>query len=247
MDQQELLRQVLGQTRSLESARRKNGEPPPAEKQPPEGAKLLPLPEPELLPDTQVNFLELIELRTTQRKYSGESLNLKELSYLLWCTQGVKMAMPNGGSRRNVPSAGARHAFETYLFVQRVDGLPAGFYRFLAFEHALLPLRELSATTDAREAFLSSFHSRPVVENSAVTFVWAAEPERMLYPYGARGIRYLYLDAGHVCENLYLAAESMRLGACALGAFEDEQLGTALGMDQANGEFAIYGAAVGKL
>ena len=43
--------------------------PPPIQKPYPEGAQLLPLPEPDFLEDHQVSFLELMELRSTVREY----------------------------------------------------------------------------------------------------------------------------------------------------------------------------------
>ena len=246
MNQMDRLRHFLGKTALAESERRQNGEPVPLPQKPvPEGSTLISQPEPELLQDSHVNFLELIELRTTQRQYSNQSLTMQELSYLLWCTQGVKMPMTNGGSKRTVPSAGARHAFETYLYIQRVEGLEPGFYRFLAFEHALVRVEEISA--DQAEEFLSAFSTKPVIAGSAVTFLWVAEADRMLYQYGFRGIRYLYLDAGHVCENLYLAAESLHMGACALGAFDDKKLNAVLKLEKNAGEFVVYAAAIGKL
>ena len=239
----EQLRHFLEHTASAESERRKNAEPAPLPEKPvPDGSVLQPLPEPELLQDQHVNFLELVELRTTQRQYSSQPLTLQELSYLLWCTQGVKMPLANGGSMRTVPSAGARHALETYLYIRRVEGLQPGLYRFLAFEHALVQMEAVS-----EEQFFEAFSKRPVVLGSAVTFLWAAEADRMLYQFGARGIRYLYLDAGHVCENLYLAAESLHIGACALGSFDDEKLNAVLELEEDAGEFIVYAAAVGKL
>ncbi len=245
MEQTDQLCRFLEDTASAESEAAKRGESGPLSEKPvPEGTELLVLPEPELLQDRHVNFLELIELRTTQRQYSFESLNLQDLSYLLWCTQGVKASMSNGLSMRNVPSAGARHAFETYLFIQRVDGLRPGIYRFLAFEHALVRMDQI--TEDKMKEIPGLFSGKSVVEGSAVTFLWIAEAERMLYRFGLRGIRYLYLDAGHVCENLYLAAESLHAGVCALGSFADKQLDEVLGLDSSRGEFVIYGAAVGR-
>ena len=190
-----------------------------------------------------VNFLEVIELRASVRQYSQVPLTIKELSYLLWCTQGVKMGLPKGASKRNVPSAGARHAFETYLFIQNVKGIKPGLYRYLAFEHALLPLR---TAEEMGEAFCACFRAQNMTKNNAVTFVWSAVPERMTYLFGSRAYRYLFLDAGHVCQNLYLAAQTVKIGVCALGAYEDDKLNEVLGLDGKN-EFAIYGATAGKL
>ena len=207
------------------------------------GATVIPLPEPGLLPDVNVNFLELVELRSSIRQYSQEELSLEDLSYLLWCTQGVKMVLPNGDSRRNVPSAGGRHAFETYLYIQRVEGLAPGLYRFLAFDHALV----LEAgKEEIEEAFLASFKAENMVKNSAVAFVWATIPGRMYRRFGNRAYRYLFLDAGHVCENLYLAGQTIHVGICAIGAFYDDKLNRVLGLDGEE-EFAIYGATAGKM
>ncbi len=217
--------------------------PPSPEKTVIPGTKMIPLPEPELLPDIPVNFLEIVELRASVRQYSKVPLTIKELSYLLWCTQGVKMGLPKGASKRNVPSAGARHAFETYLFIQNVKGIKPGLYRYLAFEHALVPLK---TAAEMEEAFCSCFRAQNMAKNNAVTFVWSAVPERMTYLFGSRAYRYLFLDAGHVCQNLYLAGQAVKIGVCALGAYDDDKLNEVLGLDGKT-EFAIYGATVGKL
>ena len=125
---------------NLHTAKVKHLGAPPIQKPYPPEAQLIPLPEPDFLEDHQVSFLELMELRSTVREYSPEPLTMKELSYLLWCTQGVKMVMQGGATKRTVPSAGARNAFETYLYIDKVEGLEPGLYRFLALEHALLPI-----------------------------------------------------------------------------------------------------------
>lgn len=229
--------------KNLSVPKMESAEPPAPEKAVAPGTKIIPLPEPELLPDMPVNFLEVIELRASVRQYSQVPLTIKELSYLLWCSQGVKMELPKGASKRNVPSAGARHAFETYLFIQNVKGIKRGLYRYLAFEHALLPLKPAE---EMGEAFCSCFRAQNMAKNNAVTFVWSAVPERMTYLFGSRAYRYLFLDAGHVCQNLYLAAQTVKIGVCALGAYDDDKLNRVLGFDGKD-EFAIYGATVGKL
>lgn len=219
-----------------------NQAPPPVEKPCPPGAKVIMLPEPGLLDDVQVNFLEVVELRSSLRHYSDAPLTLKELSFLLWCTQGVKMGTPQGTTLRNVPSAGASHALETYLLIQRVEGLEPGLYRFLALGHALLPL----AVGDlAGEKIFPCFMGPDMIRSSAVTFIWGADYKRLTYRYGRRSARFLFLDAGHVCQNLYLAAHVSKLGACAVGAFYDDRLNEALQMDGSN-EFVVYCATVGR-
>ena len=215
--------------------------PPVEEPLPPDG-RVLRLPEPELLPDKEVNFLELVEMRASIREYSDREISLQELSFLLWCTQGVKMAMPEGRTMRTVPSAGARHAFETYLLIHRVEGLEPGLYRFLALGHALLPVL---VGEEADAALLPGFKAQAMVHSSAVTFLWCAHFPRMTFKFGPRAARYVFLDAGHVCQNLYLAAYPHKIGVCAVGAFHDAKLNEALGFDGAN-DFVAYCATVGK-
>lgn len=204
--------------------------------------KMIQLPEPDMLEEKEVNFLELIELRTSVRQYHHTPLSLHDLSYLLWCSQGVKMAMPETGTLRNVPSAGARHAFETYIFVNHVEGVPAGLYRFLALEHVLI---EVDMAENIGQAITEAFLNQKMILSSSVTFIWTAVAERMTWRYGDRGYRYLHLDAGHVCQNIYLAANILNFGACAMAAFDDERLNAVLQIDGVQ-QFAIYGACVGK-
>ena len=143
---------------------------------------------------------------------------------------------------RTVPSSGARHAFETYLLVNRVQGLHPGLYRFLAIKHKLAEVSlDPSLANKITEARLQQRH----LNTSAVTFIWTAVPYRMVWRYGERGYRYLHIDAGHVCQNLYLAAEAIGSGVCAIGAFNDEDINNLLGIDGKE-QFVIYVAAVGK-
>ena len=216
--------------------------PPPSEKPAPPGAELIKLTEPGLLDDVPVNFLEVIELRASVRRYSDAPLTMKELSFLLWCTQGVKMETSQGMTLRNVPSAGARHALETYLLLQRVEGLAPGLYRFLALEHALLPI---DIGEEALEKLFPCFMGPGMIRGSAMTFLWAADLGRMRCRYGRRSARFLFLDAGHVCQNLYLAAQTVGIGVCAIGAFYDDELNAALHLNGCD-DFVVYGATVGK-
>ncbi|MFP4654684.1 MAG: SagB/ThcOx family dehydrogenase [Methanohalobium sp.] len=203
---------------------------------------LIDLPESEKISVNDFDLAQVIENRRSFRQYSKKALSLEELSYLLWCTQGVREYIPNAATFRNVPSAGARHALETYLLINNVEGLKPGLYRFLAIEHKLL---ELDTEPSLADKITDACLDQSFVKNSAVTFVWTAVAERMTWRYGGRGYRYLFLDAGHVCQNLYLSADSIGCGVCAIGAFLDDVLNTLLRIDGEN-QFSIYLAAVGK-
>lgn len=206
-------------------------------------AVLVDLPDPE---DVQVGAIDLrvaIEDRVSVRKYAPRTLTLSELSYLLWCTQGVKSMEGRHATFRTVPSAGARHALETYLLVNRVQDLRPGLYRFLAIEHKLV---EVDVRRGVADAVTRACWGQRFVLESAVTFIWSAVAYRMTWRYGQRGYRYLHLDAGHACQNLYLAASSVGCGACAIAAFMDEELNGVLGLDGEE-QFALYVATVGKM
>lgn len=205
-------------------------------------ASLIRLPDPRELPKPPFDLWQAIEQRVSLRDYSEESLSLDEFSLLLWATQGVKEVTERPSTLRIVPSAGARHAFETFLLVNRVRGLEPGIYRYLALEHALIAF-DLAA--DANQRVTMGCKNQQHVANSAVTFLWAAVAERMTWRYPERGYRYLLLDAGHVCQNLYLAAEGIGCGVCGIAAYDDAVLNQALQLD---GEqvFVAYAATLGK-
>jgi len=200
------------------------------------------LPDPADFPDSPVNLRGLIERRCSVREYRPDALRLDELGFLLWCTQGVKKTVPGRATFRTVPSAGARHAFETYVLVNRVEGLERGIYRYLAIDHQLATF---SVAPDAAERITRACLGQRFVLTSAATLLWTAVPYRMTWRYSQRGYRYLHLDAGHVCQNLYLAAEAIGCGACAIAAFDDNALNDTLALDGVE-QFAVYLAAVGR-
>ncbi len=214
---------------------------PPLEKPTPPDAVRLALPDAATAAPAPLNFLELVTRRQTLRRYAPTPLSLAELAYLLWCTQGVKK-VTSTNTRRTVPSAGARHAFETIVLVNRVEELAAGLYRYGALAHDLITL---DAPADITTQVMAACLDQQQIADSAVTFIWVADVYRMQWRYGERGYRYLHLDAGHVCQNLYLAAESIGCGACAMAAFDDDRLNRLLGLDGEK-EFVIYLASVGR-
>jgi SagB-type dehydrogenase family enzyme len=121
------------------------------------------------------------------------------------------------------------------LLVDDVQGLRPGPYRFVATEHKLADKITLALWSG----------NRTQVKRSAVTFLWAAVACRMTWRYGVRGYRHLLVDAGHVCQNLYLAAEAIGAGVCAIATFIDDDLNELIGSDGKE-QFAVYLATVGK-
>ena len=188
-----------------------------------------------------IDLKTVLENRRSIRNYSKIPVSLAELSVLLMYTQGIREGTGKT-ELRHVPSAGAQYPIETYLLVNRVEGLDPGIYRYLPLDHAVV--REDCSGSDYLD--VASATKKPeMIRDSAVTFIWVACPERELWLFGERGWRYLFLDAGHICQNLYLAGEAIHCGVCAVGSFVDDEVNEAIGIDGEK-EFVIYMATVGK-
>ncbi|WP_432664134.1 SagB/ThcOx family dehydrogenase [Wukongibacter baidiensis] len=215
---------------------------PPLEQEHDKDQNVIDLPDPKKLELGNISLVDAIEKRTSVRKYANKPLSLEELSYLLWCTQGVKQIVSRPATLRNVPSAGARHAFETYLLINNVEGLKPGLYRFLAIDHKLV---EINLENNIDESITVACLDQIMVKKSAVTFIWVADLYRMKWRYQERAYRYLLLDAGHVCQNLYLAAEGIDSGVCAIAAYDDDVINDILDLDGKE-EFVTYIASLGK-
>ncbi|MBN2851819.1 MAG: SagB/ThcOx family dehydrogenase [Clostridia bacterium] len=232
----DLIRTDWKKLESEETDQMKKMERPALFKEIPDNAVLI-----DLIPYGKIKIgnkplLETIYDRRSKRSGSDQPLTLEELSYLLFCTNGVKnQARP---MFRTVPSAGARHAIETYLQVERVETLKKGVYRYLPLTHQLVYLKE-GSLNEAIEGFLGQNF------NADVMFFWTAVPYRMQYRYGSASEKLILLDAGHVCQNLYLACDAIGLGACAIGAYDQEKLDWYLELDTEK-EVVIYNATVVK-
>jgi len=230
--------------KDFESDQRKRLPPPELEKPAPEGARLIDLVAPEALTIGRVPLIEVIKRRRSRRRFTQEPLTLEELSFLLWATQGVQHVPENRvASLRTVPSGGARHPFETYLAIFSVTGLEPGLYRYLPLEHKLCFLRheeglegKVTAGCDGQE-FAGA---------SAVTFIWTCIPYRTEWRYAVVAAKIIAQDSGHLCQNLYLASESIGAGACAIGAYNQAKMDALLQVDGER-EFTIYVAPVGKI
>ncbi len=214
---------------------------PPFQAEVPEGAVIHELPREAAGDASAERFWALVQQRRSRRNFADEPLLLSELSTLLWATQGV-LKVIEGHTLRTVPSAGARHPLETYLIVNRVESLMPGLYRYQPVEHRLVELRQDDQLgVQAAAACLQ----QNIVALCGVTFAWTAVIERARWKYQQRGYRYIYLDAGHVGQNLYLACEVLGLSCCAIGAVDDDVMNRLLGVDGRE-EFIVYLASVGK-
>ena len=190
------------------------------------------------------DFLKIINKRKSHRNYTKEAITLDELSYLLWCTQGVKEIVGDGyATIRTVPCGGARHEFETYCSIHNVVGLKQGVYHYLSGEHALELLHE---EENIEEKCANLLCGQSFAKESALTFMWSCVCYRAEWRYNINAHRIILQDIGHVGENLYLACESIGLGTCGVGAYLQEEIDEFCGLD-GNEEFIVYSAPVGKV
>ena len=218
-------------------------EPPPIEKPFVEGATRI-----DLVPQgggesiIGIDLITAMQNRSSRRSYRKTPLTIDELSFLLWATQGIRQQIDVGHALRTVPSAGCRHALETYLCLFNVAEIDQGLYRYLPVEHQLV--LELTDDRMAEKIMGASFGQRSPGE-AAVTFIWTAIPYRMEWRYGAAAHKVIALDAGHVCQNLYLACEAIEAGTCAIAAYDQEAMDQLVRVDGTD-EFVVYLAPVGK-
>jgi SagB-type dehydrogenase family enzyme len=141
-----------------------------------------------------------------------------------------------------VPSAGALYPIETYIAVNRVDEIPPGIYHYNVKETQLILLKEGNFGPDLQQAGLG----QEMLEEASCVFVWTAIIERSKWKYRERAYRYIYMDVGHIGQNLYLAATAMNLGCCTVGAFFDEEVDRLIGVDGKE-EISVYLGAVGHI
>ncbi|HNS14040.1 MAG TPA: SagB/ThcOx family dehydrogenase [Syntrophorhabdaceae bacterium] len=195
---------------------------------------------PEPLAEGEANLWKLLLQRRSRREYSaGRPVPIAALSSLLWATQGLT-ARYGDAFFRTAPSAGGLFPVETYVSVRAVDGLQQGLYHFRPLTFDLEFLKKGDLSKELSEAALQ----QGLILDAQITFIWSAIIARSRWKYRQRAYRYIYLDAGHIAQNLYLAAEALGLGSCAIGAFYDDEANKIVSLDGTE-ETVIYMAAVG--
>ncbi len=170
------------------------------------------------------SFEEAVDARRSRRSYSGRPLSLAELSRLLYAAQGITQRQ---GELRAAPSAGALYPIELYALAHNVDGLEPGIYHYAVPAHEL----ELMQAGDQRAAVVRAGLGQGHLGQANVCIVLSAIFQRVRWKYHERAYRYALIEAGLIGQNLYLAAASLGLGACAVGAFLDDDLNRLLGLD----------------
>jgi SagB-type dehydrogenase family enzyme len=242
--QRQWMKSAFAEAEGMESDQQLKLPQPPVQKPYDENGEKIDLPKVNENILTKTNIFDIFKARISHRSFNSEYISLAELSFLLWATQGVKTVKgDNYATLRTVPSAGARHPFETYIVVNRVEGLKSGVYRYLPLTHQLLYIFE---GENFEERLSDLTLGQKFVGKSAVTFIWSVIPYRGEWRYSTVAHKAMILDAGHVCQNLYLASEAIGCGTCAIAAYDQKKFDGFLNLD-CEDEFVIYLAPVGKI
>ncbi len=233
---------IRKQTNFARTAQRRGLPAPPIQKPAERNQPRISLPPPQQwLNSFAPNLVKAIAQRRSIRSFNPEPLQIIDLAFLLWSTQGIIQRISESTALRTVPSAGARHTFETYICASRVAGIEQGIYRYLPLEHELAEERRMK---DIPERLVEATLNQTFVAEAAATFVWTTLPQRMEWRYGGAAHKVIAIDAGHVGQNLYLACEAIGAGTCTIAAYDQNLTDRLLGVDGRE-EFTVYLAPVG--
>ena len=179
------------------------------------GNKIIQLSDPEKT--GRMSLEQAIASRRSQRDFLPQPLTLEQVGQLAWSAQGQEP----GQRYRTTPSAGATYPLELFIVI------PDGLFHYLIVEHAI----EQLTGQDLRAGLCSAAWGQEFIAVAPMTLVLAAEFDRTTMRYGNRGIRYVYMEAGHTAQNVCLQAESLGLGSVAIGAFDDAAVKKVLSLE----------------
>jgi SagB-type dehydrogenase family enzyme len=179
------------------------------------------LPAPAL--DGDVSLEKAIKERRTVRSFADKPLTVGQLSQILWAAQGIT---DNRGLKRAAPSGGALYPVDVYVVVGKngVRELAHGGYHYDPLHHSI----EKILDTDARDDVAVASLRQMWMSTAPVILVITAEYRRITIKYGERGKRYAMIEVGHICQNIFLQCQALRLCAGIVGAFYDAEVARAV-------------------
>jgi SagB-type dehydrogenase family enzyme len=187
-------------------------------------SKTIQLPNP--LQKTTTIFIEVLQKRKSVRSFSTQPLSKVDLAFLLWASTGIQR-VEHGYEFRTAPSAGALYPIETYIAANNVEDVEKGVYHYNIKNHLL---EEIILGNFGVKLAHAALDQEMCVDASAV-FIWTSVFRRSKWKYSQRAYRYIYFDAGHIMQNLALAAASITCGSCQVGAFFDDEVNSIVGID----------------
>ncbi len=186
--------------------------------------KTIQLPNP--LQKATPTFSEVLQKRKSTRSFSTQPLSKVDLAFLIWAATGIQRA-EHGYEFRTAPSAGALYPIETYIATNNIQDIEKGIYHYNIKNHLL----EEITLGNFGEKIAHAALDQEMCADAAVVFIWTSIFRRSKWKYQQRAYRYIYLDAGHIAQNLALASASITCGSCQVGAFFDDEVNSILGID----------------
>jgi SagB-type dehydrogenase family enzyme len=197
--------------------------------------ELIRLPAPSL--KGTLSLEEVFLKRRSVRDYKEGPLTESELSQLLWAAQGIT---DKAEEKRTSPSAGHTYPLEIYVVAGKVDNLKSGIYKYLPESHSVSGI----ISGDRRKDLLD-FIGQDKISIAPIYFLITCIAERTIARYGERANRYVYMEAGHTAENIYLQATALNLGTVVLGKFDDDKIRAFMNLGE--DETPLYIMPVGRL
>ena len=185
---------------------------------------------------------QVIARRRSVREYGERPIALDELSRLLHYSFGITDRSDPTFAFRAAPSSGGLFPVDLYPVIFNVEGVSPGVYHYQVKSHQL----ELVRSGDFRQQVFEAVLSQEMLLRASLVVVLTTVFLRVQWKYLDRSYRYALLEAGHVGQNLYLAATGLRLGPCGIGAFFDDDLNRLLGVNGRD-EATVYVLAFGPL
>ncbi len=192
-----------------------------------------------------ISLEETLYSRRSRRSFLQDGVSDRDLSQILWAAYGVTKPSANPNVRsglRTAPSAGARYPLEIYAVIGNIPGIDPGLYKYDASAHKIT----LIIPGDLRKDLTAAALNQKMIQDAPFSIFYSAVYSRITDRYGDRGRdRYVCMDLGHSAQNVYLQAEALKLGTCAIGAFNDDMVKNVLKVQEP--EVPLYIMPVGKV
>ena len=181
------------------------------------------LPLPKL--EGKISVEEALAGRRSRRAFKDNSLTIEQVSQLLWSAQGIT---DERRGYRTAPSAARTYPLDIYLVVgeDKVEDLEVGVYHYNPLQHSLTIILEEDRRREISQACLD----KNQIENAPVSLIITAEFSRLTDRLGEHRINFVYMEAGHVAQNIYLQVESLGLATVSMGGIREKDISQALNL-----------------
>lgn len=176
--------------------------------------------------------------RRSCRTYTGDPLSLEYLATLVRSMSGVSargdVDLAQGGQAtlqfRTAPSAGGLYPIDVYVAALNIEGLKRGLYRFDPLADRLI-IDGDEQTVDQLLTATAFTDDQISISRASALFLLVGQPWRSMRKYGSRGVRFLFIEAGCMAENLHLATMALGFGSVDCSSFYDDEVNKAMGLD----------------